>query len=274
MWEYTDKVKEHFLNPRNVGEVEDAQGVAEVGSISCGDALKLTFKTDDDGKIIDAKFKTFGCASAIASSSALTEMIKGKSIEEAEKITNEDIADYLGGLPKEKMHCSVLGQQALTQAIAYYKGEVIPEKEGTIVCECFGITDLEIEEAVRKNNLLTIEDVTHYTKAGGGCENCHDAIKEIIEKVRGDEKPPVRPALSNMQKIKKIEETIVNEISPSLKQDGGNIELVDVIGNRVLVKMQGSCATCKASQQTLKNFVEAKLREMVWPELVVEEVTK
>ena len=274
MWEYTDKVKEHFLNPRNVGEVEDAQGVAEVGSISCGDALKLTFKTDDDGKIIDAKFKTFGCASAIASSSALTEMIKGKSIEEAGKITNEDIADYLGGLPKEKMHCSVLGQQALTQAIAYYKGEVIPEKEGTIVCECFGITDLEIEEAVRKNNLLTIEDVTHYTKAGGGCENCHDAIKEIIEKVRGDEKPPVRPALSNMQKIKKIEETIVNEISPSLKQDGGNIELVDVIGNRVLVKMQGSCATCKASQQTLKNFVEAKLREMVWPELVVEEVTK
>ena len=274
MWEYTDKVKEHFLNPRNVGEVEDAQGVAEVGSISCGDALKLTFKTDDDGKIIDAKFKTFGCASAIASSSALTEMIKGKSIEEAEKITNEDIADYLGGLPKEKMHCSVLGQQALTQAIAYYKGEVIQEKEGEVVCECFGITDLEIEEAVRKNNLLTIEDVTHYTKAGGGCENCHDAIKEIIEKVRGDEKPPVRPALSNMQKIKKIEETIVNEISPSLKQDGGNIELVDVIGNRVLVKMQGSCATCKASQQTLKNFVEAKLREMVWPELVVEEVTK
>ena len=274
MWEYTDKVKEHFLNPRNVGEVEDAQGVAEVGSISCGDALKLTFKTDGKGKITDAKFKTFGCASAIAASSALTEMIKGKTIEEAGKITNEEIADYLGGLPKEKMHCSVLGQQALTQAIAYYKGEVIPEKEGEVVCECFGITDLEIEEAVMKNNLLTIEDVTNYTKAGGGCENCHDAIKEIIEKVRGDEKAPVRPVLSNMQKIKKIEETISNEISPSLKQDGGNIELVDVIGNRVLVKMQGSCATCKASQQTLKNFVEVKLKEMVWPELVVEEVNQ
>ena len=93
-------------------------------------------------------------------------MIKGKTIEEAEKLTNEDIADYLGGLPKEKMHCSVLGQQALTEAIAYYKGEAVPEKEGEIVCECFGITDLEIEGAVRANNLLTIEDVTNYTRPG------------------------------------------------------------------------------------------------------------
>jgi NifU-like protein len=273
MWEYTDKVKEHFMNPRNVGEVEDAEGVAEVGSISCGDALKLTFKTDGEGKIVDARFKTFGCASAIASSSALTEMIKGKTVEEAEKITNEEISDYLGGLPKEKMHCSVLGQQALNEAIAHYKGEAIEEKEGEVVCECFGITDMEIETAVRENNLSTIEDVTNYTKAGGGCENCHDAIKDIIRKVSGEEKPTSRPPLSNMQKIKKIEETIQNEISPSLKQDGGNIELVDVIGNRVLVKMQGSCAVCKASQQTLKNFVEVKLKEMVWPDLVVEEVT-
>ena len=273
MWEYTDKVKEHFQNPRNVGEVEDAEGVAEVGSMSCGDALKLTFKTDKNGKIVDAKFKTFGCASAIASSSALTEMIKGKTIEEAEKITNEDISDYLGGLPKEKMHCSVLGQQALEQAIAHYKGEAIEEKEGEVVCECFGITDKEIETAVRENNLVTIEDVTNYTKAGGGCENCHGAILEIIQKVRGEEKAPAPPPLSNMQKIKKIEEIIAKEISPSLKQDGGNIELVDVVGNRVLVKMQGSCAVCKASQQTLKNFVEAKLREMVWPDLVVEEVS-
>ncbi len=274
MWEYTDKVKEHFLNPRNVGEVEDAQGVAEVGSMACGDALKLTFKTDDAGKITDARFQTFGCASAIASSSALTEMIKGKSIEEAEKITNQDIADYLGGLPKEKMHCSVLGQQALEQAIANYRGEKIQKKEGEIVCECFGITDREIEKAVRENNLLTVEEVTNYTKAGGGCENCHEAIRKIIADIRAEEPVVTRPQLSNIQKMKLIDETIENEIRPSLKQDGGNIELVDVIGNRVLVKMQGSCAVCKASQQTLKNFVEAKLKEMVWPELVVEEVTQ
>ena len=274
MWEYTDKVKEHFLNPKNVGVVEDAQGVAEVGSMACGDALKLSFKTDDQGRITDAKFQTFGCASAIASSSALTEMIKGKTIEEAEKISNQDIADYLGGLPKEKMHCSVLGQQALEKAIANYRGEEIQEKEGEIVCECFGITDREIEKAIRENNLTTVEEVTNYTKAGGGCEKCHDTIRGIIADIRAEEKPVGRPPLSNIRKMKMIDETIENEIRPSLKKDGGNIELVDVIGNRVLVKLQGSCAACKASQQTLKNFVEAKLKEMVWPELVVEEVTQ
>ena len=273
MWEYTDKVKEHFLNPRNVGEVEDADAVAEVGSMACGDALKLTLKVDEKGEITDARFQTFGCASAIASASALTEMLKGKSIEEAEKITNQDIADFLGGLPKEKMHCSVLGREALEEAIANYKGVPIKAQEGNIVCECFGVTDLEIERAVRENNLATIEDVTNYTKAGGGCESCHETIQEMIDNIRGEKKPIAPPKLSNIQKIRMIEETIEREIRPSLKHDGGDIELIDVIGNRVLLAMRGSCAVCKASEQTLKNFVEAKLREMVWPELVVEEVT-
>jgi NifU-like protein len=274
MWEYTDKVKDHFLNPRNVGVLEDADGVGEVGSIACGDALTFYFKLDENGKIKDATFQTFGCASAIASSSALTEMVKGMTLEEAQKITNEDIADYLGGLPKEKMHCSVMGRDALEKAITCYRGEPEKEVEGEIVCECFGVTDREIERVVQENKLTTIEDVTDYVKAGGGCGNCHDRIQEIIDFILGTTRPvkEKRPALTNLQKIKLIEESIEREINPTLKKDAGHLELIDVDGNRVLVRLGGTCATCAKSPVTLKHYVESKLRELVSPEIVVEEV--
>ena len=275
MWEYTDKVREHFLDPKNVGEVENPDGVAEVGSIACGDALKLTFKLDENQRIKDIKFKTCGCASAIASSSALTEMAKGMTLDEAMKITNQDIAAYLGGLPQEKMHCSVMGKEALEKAIENYRGAPVKAPGEQIICECFGVTDKEIERAVLENNLTTVEEVTNYTKAGGGCGNCHEAIRQIIERVRGNKevKPILKPRLSNIQKIKMIEETLEREIRPSLKLDGGDIELIDVEGNRVLVATRGMCATCKAADITLKHFVEAKLRDLVSPDLVVEEVT-
>jgi NifU-like protein len=274
MWEYTDKVKEHFLNPRNVGVIEDADGMGEVGSLACGDALTLYFKLDDQGRIADAKFQTFGCASAIASSSALTEMIIGKTLEEAEKITNEDIAAYLGELPKEKMHCSVMGQEALEKAIAAYRGESDRPVEGNIVCECFGVTDREIEKTVREHHLRTIEDVTGYLKAGGGCGKCHEGIQAIIDRVLGRpvQIQPMPKKLTNIQKIRLIEETLEREIKPALHHDGGDIELVDVDGDRVLVKLRGTCASCNKSQITLKDYVEAKLRELVTPGLVVEEV--
>jgi len=272
MWEYTDKVKEHFLNPRNVGEVENPDGIAEVGSIACGDALKFSFKLDENKRIKEAKFKTFGCASAIASSSALTEMIKGMTLEEAAKVTNKDIAEYLGGLPDEKMHCSVMGQEALEKAIENYRGAPAKETGAKIVCECFGVTDREIERAIRENDLTTVEEVTNYTKAGGGCGNCKDAIQEIIDRVRAEAKPSGAPKLTNIQKIRKIEEALEKEIRPSLRHDGGDIELIDVIGNRVIVAVRGACASCKASDITLKHFVEAKLRDLVSPDLNIEEV--
>jgi NifU-like protein len=274
MWEYTDKVKDHFLNPRNVGVIDNADGVGEVGSLACGDALTFYFKLDENGKIADAKFQTFGCASAIASSSALTEMVKGLTLEEAKKITNDDIAGYLGGLPKEKMHCSVMGREALEKAISCHLGEAEKEVEGEIVCECFGVTDIEIDRVVRENHLSTIEDVTDFIKAGGGCGNCHDRIQEIIDGIRGTVHPKRkrRPALTNLQKIKLIEESIEREINPNLKKDSGRLELVDVDGNRVLVRMGGNCASCIKSPVTLKHYVESKLRELVAPELIVEEV--
>jgi len=274
MWEYTDKVKDHFLNPRNVGVIDNADGVGEVGSLACGDALTFYFKLDENGKIADAKFQTFGCASAIASSSALTEMVKGLTLEEAKKITNDDIAGYLGGLPKEKMHCSVMGREALEKAISCHLGEAEKEVEGEIVCECFGVTDIEIDRVVRENHLSTIEDVTDFIKAGGGCGNCHDRIQEIIDGIRGTVHPKRKrsPALTNLQKIKLIEESIEREINPNLKKDSGRLELVDVDGNRVLVRMGGNCASCIKSPVTLKHYVESKLRELVAPELIVEEV--
>jgi NifU-like protein len=278
MWVYTDKVKEFFNNPKNVGEVENADGVGEVGSLSCGDALKLTFKLDDQGRIVEAKFKTFGCASAIASSSALTEMIKGKTVEEAETITNQDIVEYLGGLPDKKMHCSVMGQEALRAAIANYRGEKLPREDSEIVCECFGVTQREIEDGVRHNNLTTLEQVTDYTKAGGGCGNCHEHIEAILQEIMVPAGEEVRPReaaakhLSNIQKMKLIEETIDREIKPTLAKDGGSIELVDILGDKVLVSLRGACATCVASDITLKHYVESKLRELVVDSLVVEEV--
>ena len=274
MWDYTEKVKEHFLNPRNVGFIENADGVGEVGSMACGDALKLTFKLDDKEKISAAKFQTFGCASAIASSSALTEIIKGLSLEEAMQVTNDDIAQYLGGLPKQKMHCSVLGRDALEKAIAYYRGEPDKKVEGEIVCECFGITNIDIRRAVTENGLTSVDDVTDYVKAGGGCGNCHDKIEAIIADVTGTPvaTQPKRQVLTNIQKIRLVEETLEREIKPVLKKDGGDIELVDLEGNRILVKLHGRCSTCAASQVTLKDYVQAKIQELVSPELEVEEV--
>ena len=280
MWDYTEKVKEYFENPKNIGEVENPDGVGEVGSLACGDALKLSFKLDEAKRIKEAKFQTFGCASAIASSSALTELIIGKTLEEAEKITNRDIAAFLGGLPKEKMHCSVLGEQALASAIANYRGLAKPRtEEGEIVCECFGVTDREIERVIRENNLKTREEVTNYTKAGGGCESCHDKIEAILTRILKEEKPVLeipavqKPArLTNIQKMKLIEETLEREIRPALKADGGDIDLIDIEGNKVLVALRGACSSCRAAEVTLKDYVEIKFKEFVSPEITVEEV--
>lgn len=279
MWEYTDKVKDHFLNPRNVGEVDDPDGVGEVGSLACGDALRLTFKLDENKRLKEIKFKTFGCASAIASSSALTEIIKGMTLEEAERVTNQVIASYLGGLPEEKMHCSVMGREALEAAIANYRGEKPKKEEFEIVCKCFGITDKEIERVARENNLTTREQVTHYTKAGGGCESCHPKIEAILTKIWGEKekkqvppRPPAEKKLTIFQKIKLVEETLKREIIPPMRADGGDLELIDIDGNTVYVALRGTCSFCPSSEFTLKKYVESKLKEFVSPDIVVEEV--
>lgn len=286
MWEYSDEVKEHFFNPKNAGAVEGANATGEVGSISCGDALRLTLKVDESNDVIlDAGFQTFGCGSAIASSSALTEMIKGMTVDEALKVSNQDIADHLGGLPPEKMHCSVMGKEALAAAIANYHGEewVDDHEEGELVCKCFGIEAPMIEEQVRLNRLTTVEDVTNYTKAGGGCSTCHEKIEELIVKAWEDMGEPIPAAaapapaakpeplvtpqpitatagkLTMVQKIRKIEE-VLEEMRPTLKADGGDVELIDVDGNTVYVKMTGACSNCQMAAMTLGG-IQQKLME-------------
>ncbi|MBW1636289.1 MAG: Fe-S cluster assembly protein NifU [Deltaproteobacteria bacterium] len=276
MWEYTDKVQQHFLDPQNVGEVENPSGTGDVGSLACGDALKLTLKVDENDIITDAKFKTFGCASAIASSSVLTEMVIGMSIDEAAKITNEDIAEALGGLPKEKMHCSVMGREALEAAIADYRGLILPMAEGEVVCECFGVTDLDIIRAINESNLRSVEEITNFTKAGGGCGKCEDRLREILRETVGgkSEVPPsvAKPKrMTALQKIKKIEGVLEKEVRPGLRKDGGDIELIDVDGDFVTVSLRGACKSCKKSQTTIKEYVEKKLRELVLDSLIVEE---
>ena len=187
MWNYTEKVMDHFRNPRNVGTIDNPDGTATVGSLACGDALTFQFKLDADGKIADAKFQTFGCASAIASSSALTEMVIGKTLDEAKKITNQQIADYLGGLPPQKMHCSVMGREALEAAIKNYETGANADRnlEDTVLCTCYNVSENEVRRVITENQLTTVEEVTNFTKAGGGCGRCRPKIEAILKEIIG-----------------------------------------------------------------------------------------
>ncbi|MEF8726764.1 MAG: Fe-S cluster assembly protein NifU [Accumulibacter sp.] len=277
MWDYSEKVREHFFNPRNSGPLDNANGIGDFGSIKCGDALRLMLRINPETEIIDdARFQTFGCGSAIASSSALTEIIKGKTLKEALQVSNQDIADYLDGLPPEKMHCSVMGREALQAAVANYRGESWKDdhEEGELVCKCFAIDTVMIEDTVRANSLRTIEEVAHYTKAGGGCSACHEQIEDILIAVNGrlyakEAKPTEAPAaasgapgkakLTNYQRIRRIEETL-EAIRPLLRRDHGDVALIEIDGRNIYVELSGACQGCAMQAATLGG-VQQKLSE-------------
>lgn len=321
MWDYTDKVKDYFFNPKNAGVLADANAVGEVGAIACGDALKLMLKVDPSTeRIEDARFQTFGCGSAIASSSALTELVIGKTLHEALKLTNADIADFLGGLPPEKMHCSVMGYEALQAAVANFRGEEWKDdhEEGALICKCFGVDEGMLETAIRVNKLTTLEMVTFYTKAGGSCATCAEGIEGVLTRTNArmveeglitaeqafsaglaetsgvirkpkTGKPPVEvsadfmpleifndeikaaapmPKLTTVQKIKLIEEVIA-EVRPSLQRDGGDCELVDVDGDKVMLKLKGACVNCQLASMTVSGVQERLMQRTGLPLRVV-----
>ncbi len=282
MWDYTEKVKDHFFNPRNAGALEDPSAVGEVGSISCGDALRLMLKVEPQTEVIlDASFQTFGCGSAIASSSALTEMIKGKTLDEALSVSNQQIADYLDGLPPEKMHCSVMGREALLAAVANYRGETWRDdhEEGLLICKCFAVDASLIEDTVRANGLATVQDVVNYTKAGGSCAACHEGIEEILDKVLGERgqqfkaepvtaRAEAQPApaakagkLTNLERIRRIE-LVIENARPALQRDHGDLELVDIDDKSVYVSMTGACAGCQMEAVTLSGIQQKLMEEL------------
>ncbi len=282
MWDYSDTVKEHFFNPKNARAMEDADAVGDVGSIQCGDALRLTLKVDEATETItDAAFQTFGCGSAIASSSVLTEIIKGKTLDEALLVTNQDIANELDGLPPEKMHCSVMGREALQAAVANYRGEVWKDdhEEGALICKCFAVDAVMIEDTIRANNLRTVEDVTNYTKAGGGCSACHEGIEEILTKVLAETgeafaaqasrkklheaKTPKMPGggMSNIERIKRIER-VIEMVRPQLQRDRGDVTLVDVDGDTVFINLVGACSGCQMASLTVSGIQQQMIEDL------------
>ena len=306
-WEYSEKTKELFMDAihgkpgTHLGEIEDPDGMGEHGSIACGDAMRFTFRvekneTDPTQDVIaEAKYLTFGCTSAIASSEALCSLIEqGKYTPiQALKITNKDIVDYLEGLPAQKIHCSVMGAEALEAAVfdwAKRRGvnlselgvelPAVEEQEGRIVCECFSITEPYLKRKIQELELKTIPAITDALKAGGGCTNCHHTpggLQDVLNEVWGTEEAaaPVAEGAAVAQATtdeaptspyqfgKSVEKALNDYVRPMLQADGGDVELVDIKDYLVYVRLRGACASCVGAEATLRSMVELNLKNQV-----------
>lgn len=309
-WEYSEKTKQIFMDVMqgkpgtHLGEIENPDGFGEHGSIVCGDALRFTFKvkrspTDPTKDVItETRYLTFGCTSAIAASEALCTMIEDHHYTpiEALKVTNKDIVNYLEGLPAQKVHCSVMGAEALQAAVynwAQKRGVDLTalgvdikgksEEEGRLVCKCFSLTEPYIKRKIKELNLHSIPEITNAIKAGGACQSCHHAaggLQDLLDEVWGrghvahgnnNAPEPLFPtpegepaeAPSSYQIFKKIEKAVDEYVRPMLMSDGGNIEIVDIKDKIVYCRLSGACAGCPGAAMTLKLMVEKTLKEQV-----------
>jgi len=307
-WEYSDKTKQLFMDAvhgkpgTHLGEIENPDGLGEHGSIACGDALRFTFRvrrhpSDPTQDVItEARYLTFGCTSAIAASEALCAIIERGSYTpiKALAITNADIVDFLGGLPEQKIHCSVMGAEALQAAVfnwAQKRGvdltklgvDIHPDEqeEGRIVCQCFSLTEPYIRRKIKELGLKSIPQITAAIKAGGACMSCHHkpgGLQDILDDIWGTAETRFQelPHLPNAaagegaangpspyQLGKRIEQVVEEHIRPMLARDGGDLEIIDIKDTTVYARLRGACATCFAAGTTMKVLVEQVLKDQV-----------
>ncbi|ECP7181226.1 iron-sulfur cluster assembly scaffold protein [Campylobacter jejuni] len=307
--EYSQKVQNRMNNPQHMGEFseEDAKArnakliVADFGAESCGDAVRLFWLIDEKtDKIIDAKFKSFGCGTAIASSDTMVDLCIGKTVDEAVKITNLDVEFAMRdnpetpAVPPQKMHCSVMAYDVIKQAAAHYKG-ISPEdfEDQIIVCECARVSLGTIKEVIKLNDLHSVEEITQYTKAGAFCKSCikpggHEKRDYYLVDILAETRAEIdREKLKNTMKsdvafdemtvvgqLKAVESVLDAEIRPMLHNDGGDLEVIDIqkaegAAIDVYIRYLGACSGCSSGSGATLYAIETILQEELSPNIRV-----
>jgi len=307
--EYSNKVTELMNNPKNMGEIteEEAEAmgakliVADFGAESCGDAVRLYWAVDPKTDVIlESKFKSFGCGTAIASSDTMAELCKGKTVDEAVKITNIDVEKAMRdepdtpAVPPQKMHCSVMAYDVIKKAAALYKGVDIDSfEEEIIVCECARVSLSTLKEVIRLNDLTTVEQITDYTKAGAFCKSCikpggHEEkdiyLVDLLEEYEKEKISKAADAnasgadvpfkeMTIVQKIKAVDKVIDDNIRQMLIMDGGDMEILDIKDNGenidIYIRYLGACNGCASASTGTLFAIENTLKEKLDPNIRV-----
>ena len=303
LWDaYSNKVTTLMNNPQHQGEIFESEAekrgnkliVADFGAESCGDAVRLYWEIDPkDDRIVNSKFRSFGCGTAIASSDVMTELCIGKTVDEAVKITNIDVEFALRddpdtpAVPPQKMHCSVMAYDVIKKAAGLYKGVDAESFETEIIiCECARVSLSTVQEVIKLNDLKTVEQITDYTKAGGFCKSCikpggHEAkdyyLVDILADTRREMDEEKMKAAADagesgdfegmtlVQQIKAIDSVIDESVRQFLVMDGGNMEVIDIKGGDeyidVYIRYLGACNGCASSTTGTLYAIESTLKE-------------
>ncbi len=304
--EYSNQVVNRMNNPKHQGEITEERAaelnakliVADFGAESCGDAVRLYWAVDEaTDKILESKFKSFGCGTAIASSDVMAELCIGKTVDEAVKITNIDVEFALRdtpdvpAVPPQKMHCSVMAYDVIKKAAADYKGvDMESFEQEQIICECARVSLATLKDVIRINKLTTVEQITDYTKAGAFCKSCikpggHEAkdvylvdvLKDMMAEMEHEKLKTAADAsaageltfdkMTLVQRIKTIDAVLDSDIRPMLVMDGGNMEIIDIKENMphydLYIRYLGSCSGCSSGSTGTLFAIEAVLQQKV-----------